>query len=94
MPLPVCGRCQREMKLERTGVVVQFDAISVKGPYQQWHGDEARCPGCGAVVVFRYGDRPTWEHFHKEERVTGPNLSYVIPEKRGSLDLQNWLDKT
>lgn len=80
MPRPVCGTCAREMTLSRVGVVVQLNAIVTAGAYEQWHGDEATCEGCGAVVVFRYGSRPTWQHFEKKFIAPEP-ASYVVEER-------------
>jgi hypothetical protein len=77
MPRPVCGTCQLEMDLTRH-VTVQFDAQSVGGPYQQWQADEARCPGCGAVVAFRYASQPCWQHFEKDKTPDVPN--YIVVE--------------
>jgi DNA-directed RNA polymerase subunit RPC12/RpoP len=81
MPRPVCGRCSREMTMTRA-VTVQFDALSTMGPYQQWQGDEAVCPDCGATVVVRYGSQASWEHFRKEER---PAPDYTVREIRNNL---------
>jgi hypothetical protein len=60
-------------------VTVQFNAISVGGPYQQFQGDLCRCGGCGSEFIDRYGSNPTWEHFHKTGR---DELPYAIVEER------------
>lgn len=80
MPRPVCGNCQREMTLERA-VTVQFNAISIDGPYEQYQGDEAVCPGCGIRIVFRYGGQPCWRHFEGEEK-RDKDLAYIVQERR------------
>lgn len=83
MPRPVCVPCGREMMWERVGVVVQLDAKASRGPYQQWRGDTAKCPGCGAEVVARFAERPTWEHFHDDP----PEMpDVVVPEGPHQVD--------
>lgn len=62
MPRPVCVKCQCEMKITASGAVT-FNALVVRGPYQQWQGDRYQCPACGAEIITAYGDRPSWEHF-------------------------------
>lgn len=67
-PKVVCLDCNAEMNIERVGVVVQFNALASSHPsgaYQQWSADTAKCPNCGAEVVARYAENPSWEHFHK-----------------------------
>lgn len=65
------------MELTRP-VTVQFDALSTKGPYQQWQADEAKCPSCGAIIAFRYGDGPSWQSFEKDKIRDDP--TYVVQE--------------
>jgi hypothetical protein len=80
MPRPVCVRCRREMTMEKS-VTVQLNAFVTNGAYQQWQGDLARCDGCGAEVVTRFGYAPSWEHFRKDGRDPAPFV--VVPERRG-----------
>lgn len=80
MPRPVCVKCLCEMTLERA-VTVQFNAISIGGPYQQYQGDEAVCPECGWRTVFRYGDKPCWQHFENDSR-RDMAPAYIVEERR------------
>lgn len=77
MPRPVCGECQAEM-IWTQSVIVQFDALSLMGPYQQYQGDEAECPVCHIRVVVRYGSKPSWQHF---EKMAPPDPNYVVRER-------------
>ena len=79
MPRPVCATCQREMQLLRA-VVVQFNALSVGGAYQQWHGDLAKCDTCGAEVIVRWAEQPSWQ---SHQRLTVPleTPDIIIPER-------------
>jgi hypothetical protein len=68
------------MRLTRA-VTVQFNALRVKGcAYQQWQGDEAVCDGCGATVIVRFAQEPSWQHFQNRDRQAA---DYVVPERRG-----------
>lgn len=65
MPRPVCVPCGREMRGAQSGTV-QFNALSTRGPYQQYQADLHVCEQCGTVVAARYASQPSWEHFHGE----------------------------
>lgn len=82
MPRPVCLKCALEMTHEKTGAVVQFNALSKNGPYQQWRADTAKCSGCGAVVVFRYADAPSWEA-HSHAPMTLERADVIVAERLG-----------
>jgi hypothetical protein len=79
MPRPICVKCNREMIWEKP-VTVQFNARSVNGAYQQWQGDLAHCPDCGAEFVARFGEQPSWEHHRKDETPGTPDI--VVEELR------------
>jgi DNA-directed RNA polymerase subunit RPC12/RpoP len=74
---PVCINCAREMPWVKIGAVIQFNVSD--RPYQQWMGDVARCPGCGAQVVTRYGDGPSWQQ-HTKDPADTPDL--IVPDRR------------
>lgn len=77
---PVCVKCGCEMKTARMGAVVQFNAQSVGGAYEQWSGDIAKCPDCGAEVVVAWAEQPMWRHHHgAEKRMT--NVAVVVEER-------------
>ena len=82
-PLPVCVKCSRYMSVERVGVVLQLNARSVNGAYEQWHADTFKCPECGTEVVARYGSNPTWMHWHptgqQNPDITVEELRYDAP---------------
>lgn len=61
MPRPVCVTCQREMRCNKNGRILEM--ISGGEPYQLWSGDEYKCPTCGLAVIARYGSNPIVEAF-------------------------------
>lgn len=77
MPRPVCVTCTREMTLTRS-IVVQFDAIATGGAYEQYHGDVAKCPECGAEIAFRYGSA-SWRHHKGPDGKEKPDVT--VPER-------------
>lgn len=74
---PVCVPCGRSMDIARVGIIVQFNAIATKGAYEQWHADVHRCGSCGAQVVSRFAENPSWNHYDH----TVPSKSDVIVDE-------------
>lgn len=80
MPKPVCVKCSVEMRIERVGVVVQFNALSSSRPdkaYMSRRADTAKCPECGVEVVCRYAEGG-WAVHHTAE----PEKPDIIVEER------------
>jgi hypothetical protein len=83
MPRPVCVACRREMEFV-SAVTVQFNAFSTGGPYQQYQGDLARCPGCARLSVIRFGEAATWlHHYGRDHETFNPKPFIVVRERRG-----------
>lgn len=56
MPRPMCGKCNREMRIVKTGRSVLIEAGGT--PYEAWSGDEFACQDCGAIVVTQFAWEP------------------------------------
>lgn len=82
---PVCVPCCRPMRLDHSGVVVEFQAIVLgPGPYQQVNGDQYQCDGCGATVIARYAAEAFWQAHQKQSHPAfNPKPNLVVPERRG-----------
>ena len=62
-PRPVCITCQKEMRVETSGVHVVLMAWDPPAPYEVWQGDEWKCPKCGAAFVTGFAERAIGMHF-------------------------------
>jgi hypothetical protein len=67
---PVCVKCQVEFQCHINGVAVAVMLTNTDGlPYQLWHGDEWKCPGCGTLIVASYGREPIAEYCHGDGKM-------------------------
>jgi hypothetical protein len=78
MPKPACPKCKRFFRPKRNGVFMQENMPIGEAvrpgvadeaswhPYKIWACDEWWCQGCGAVILFGYGERPVAEHYESD----------------------------
>jgi len=53
----VCRECRRELKLEKSQVVVQ-EISPERKTFRLWYADLWGCPGCGVQVAADFGRHP------------------------------------
>lgn len=70
---PVCVRCQVEFKVFENGITVA-ELFRDKQVYRLWQADIWKCAGCGAEVVFGFGNEPRVEHYEEDLKSALENI--------------------
>lgn len=54
MPLPICGKCHKEMRVAQNEIVIREYRRS---PHLEmiWYGDMLVCPTCGHTIYAQFG---------------------------------------
>ena len=67
--LPICVKCNVQIKPKTNGVYVIEMAYEPPAPYKVWHADLVECPKCKVQVIQGFGNRALAvrgdEHFEK-----------------------------
>lgn len=62
---PVCVKCEREMNMEKAGVIVKELFQKNSMIYRIWSADLWKCPVCGVEIIPGHGfaDKPLANHY-------------------------------
>lgn len=58
----VCVKCEKEMRLERSGVLVE-EHMDDGSPYKIWAADLWECEKCHHQCLLGFGDSPIAHHY-------------------------------
>ena len=66
---PVCVKCEMELSLEKTGVLVRELFQKDTMVYRIWSADLWKCPECGVEIIPGHGfaDKPLASHYEPEK---------------------------
>ena len=60
--LPVCSKCEVQMRPHINGTVVVETFGNPPAPYKLYNADEVICPNCGIKIVTGFGQHPYADH--------------------------------
>jgi DNA-directed RNA polymerase subunit RPC12/RpoP len=60
---PVCVKCGKEMKIEKSGATALYYAFDPPEPYVVYGADLWECVKCGNQILNGFGREPIWQHF-------------------------------
>lgn len=78
MNKPICLKCNRIFRVKKSGIAFIEGMPKESGakpgwaepgkwqPYKLWMADKLECPGCGAQVLYGFGQQPVSEHYLPE----------------------------
>lgn len=70
--LPICVKCNLEMRPDTNGVTVLLMAYDPPQPYEAYGADLVKCPNCDMQVITGAAYNAFWMHFHDEP---GPDIA-------------------
>lgn len=62
MPKMVCANCERQLKIEKSGVFV-IETFLDDQPYKIWNADLWKCDSCKTEIVSGFGHGSLSEHY-------------------------------
>jgi len=62
--LPICVRCNIEMRPDTNGVTALLMAYDPPQPYEAYDADLVKCPNCGLQVIVGCATQAFWMHFY------------------------------
>jgi hypothetical protein len=77
----VCVSCELEMRMERSGVVVEEHTDDGR-PYKIWSADLWRCPGCDVRLILGFATNPLHHHFDPGYAEAKKSVEFHIRTKK------------
>lgn len=84
--LPICVKCNLEMRPDKNGVTILLMAYTPPQPYEAYDADLVKCPKCGVQIIVGKAHNAFWMHFHKEPTpdITQPDVFPVYEKIKDS----------